>query len=109
MFLPVACEGERFLNGYDWERAKPGFNLIAFPMKRSFPARMGNNLHRLGAAILCHSQLRAVINLLKLNVVHERLNQLQSPATPAVFLFGFGVELLTVLACHTCRHHTATR
>src|SRR6266566_6441809 len=59
--------------------------------------------------ILCHPQLRAVINPLEFNFVHQRLNQLQSPTTAAVFLFTFAVVFLTVLARQTCRHHTATR
>src|ERR1700693_732208 len=64
-----------------------------------------------GSQVLCHSQLRPVIDSLEFNFVHEGLNQLQSPATPAprIFFFIPGVSFLAVLANQICRHNATAR
>ena len=54
----------------------PRTNQFRFVCFRGSFSSGSNSLHRLGAAVLGHAQFGAVINPLKLNFVHERLDQL---------------------------------
>src|SRR5712692_8327510 len=54
--------------------------------------------------VLRHAQLRAVVNSLELDFVHQSLDQLQSPTSPAL-AFEL-IDSLTVLARHIRGHRS---